>query len=406
MNKNRKFLLELLNCSIRKKKPSIENYKKINWDYIIAESKAHEIYPLIYPVIKEMESSHNLNKELKESWKRTTITTAIYFANQIPQLSRVFSKLNEEGIPVIALKGLILRYLYPTPDLRTMGDADILVHEEDLQKVETTLTEMGYIKTEDSTPAHIAFIHKKYSPIEVHWKLADTRYIKDVDSFEKDVWDNAKVKDIGDAQVLSLCPEDFLIHLCIHMAVHMRSGGFGLRQLCDLVLLIESEPSTIDWQYFTSKVKQYNIEKFTAAILGVCNLIFGLKVVPESYAIPTDRRQIKMLINDILDSGVFGMKSLDRVFGNNLLNAEVVFKEGNSNKMRSVINLICPPASTLSSNYSYAKQYKILTPVAWIHHFLSGIFNKEYNILEKLKFLTFSTSTFKKRNKLIKDLGL
>lgn len=406
MNKNREFLLMLLNCSIRKKKPWAVENKNINWTYIIAEAKAHEIYPLLYPVIKELDSSHALDKELKESWKRTTITTAIYFANQIPQWTRVFKKLGENRIPVIALKGLILRYLYPTPDLRTMGDADILVHEEDLHKVETILAEMGYIKTEDSTPAHIAFIHKKYSPIEVHWKLADTRYIKDIASFEKDVWNNTKAKNIGYAQVLSLCPEDFLIHLCLHMAVHMRSGGFGLRQLCDLVLLIESEVSTINWQYFTLKVKQYNIEKFTTAILGVCSLIFDLKAVPEFDAVPIDRRHIKMLLNDIFDSGVFGMKSLDRVFGNNLLNAEVVYNGEISNKMGSVINLIFPPVATLSDTYSYAKKYKILTPIAWIHHFFAGLFNKQYKLLEKLNFLIFSTSIFRKRNKLIKNLEL
>lgn len=406
MNKNREFLLMLLNYSIGKKKTISQKYKNINWKYIIEEAKAHEIYPLLFPAIKEISSVYPIENELKESWKRTTISTAIYFANQISQLNKVFKRLNEANIPVIALKGLILRDLYPAPDLRTMGDADILVHKEDLPKVQAKLIEMGYIKTEDSTPAHIAFAHRKYSPIEVHWKLSDTRYIDDVSSFEECVWDRAILKEIGDAHVLYLCPEDCLIHLCIHMAVHMCSGGFGLRQLCDLVLLIEKEESRINWPHFIFQVQQYNIQTFTTEIFSVCNLILDLKIAPEFIKIPTNKKYSKMLINDIFESGVFGMKSLDRVFGNNLLNADIVFKDAHSSKMNSVLHLICPPINTLSDTYSYAKRHRVLTPIAWIHHFLAGAFNKEYKLLEKINFLVFSTSTFRKRNKLLKDLEL
>ena len=119
-----------------------------------------------------------------------------------------------------------------------------------------------------------------------------------------------------------------------------------------------------------------------------------------------DKKYIKLLINDIFDSGVFGMRSMDRVFGNNLLNSNVLTHHENGGKMSSVINIICPPINTLSDTYSYAKNYKILTPIAWIHHFLAGMLNTEYTIFDKLKFLLFSTSTFKKRNKLIKNLKL
>jgi hypothetical protein len=265
---------------------------------------------------------------------------------------------------------------------------------------------MEYIETEDATPAHIAFVHKKYCPIEVHWTLADNRYLGNVSDFEKEVWHRPVEKKILNTSVLCLCPEDFLIHLCIHMAVHMRSGGFGLRQLFDLVLLVEKDGLQIDWSSFSIKIKQNGIEKFTSAIFSVCHTLFNLQIPMELINVSVDKRYVKMLIKDIFDSGVFGMKSLDRVFGNNLLNAEVVFKNKSSSKMSSVISLICPPVNTLSDDYSYAKKHKILAPAAWIHHFFSGIFRKEYTILDKLNFLLFSTITFKKRDALLKNLEL
>jgi hypothetical protein len=119
---NKKALIKLLNCAISKEKPLDLNYKEINWDYIISESQAHSIYPLLYPVIRD--------------------------------------------IPVIALKGLILRSLYPSPDLRTMGDADILIRQEYIGIVTSLLISMSYIQTGEATPAHIVFAHKYYSPIK------------------------------------------------------------------------------------------------------------------------------------------------------------------------------------------------------------------------------------------------
>ena len=260
MNKSQKILIKLLNCAIRKDKPLDITYKKINWNYIISESKEHSIYPLLYPVIKTISHPDAISSDLKEKWKQDTFNTAIYFAKQIIQISKLFKEFNKANIHVIALKGLILRKLYPRPDLRTMGDADILIHEEDIEKVKTLLIGMDYIQTKDATPAHIAFIHKYYSPIEVHWKLADTRYLNGVSHFENEIWKYAVTNEIGTTKVLSLCPEDFLMHLCIHMAVHMRSGGFGLRQLSDFVLLVENQGSSIDWESFSIRANDYGIK--------------------------------------------------------------------------------------------------------------------------------------------------
>ena len=406
MNKDQKTLIKLLNCAIRKEKLRCIDYKGINWDYIISESQEHNIYTLLYPVIRDLSPSDVISQDFKEKWKKHTFSTAIHINNQIVQMSKVFKEFNKEVIPVIALKGLILRNLYPYPDLRTMGDADVFIHKEDIEKASNILINMGYVESKEASAAHLFFSHKCYSPIELHWKLADTNFIKDTSQFESKVWTHSVTKSISDASVLCLGTEDFLMHLCLHMAVHMRSGGFGLRQLCDLLLLVEKEGPSIDWENFLVKIRTNGIEKFTTAIFNVCNILFGLQIPKELKNITFDETSIKMLLDDIFASGVFGHRSLDRIFGNNLLNAEVMYKEKNSSRILNILLIICPPIHSLSNSYSYAKKYKILTPIAWIQHFFAGLFNRDYNYFDKLKFLFFSTSTFKRRNELIKNLEL
>jgi hypothetical protein len=406
MNRKQKKLIELLNNAIHKKTSSDLNFKNVDWKYIIKESVEHNIYSLLYPVIKETSPSHSISNELKKKWKQDTFKTAIFCNCQITQMAKVFKKFNEQNIPVIALKGLILRNLYPAPDLRTMCDSDILIHEEDMKKVEVLLTEMDYKQVEDNSPIHTTFIHKYYNPIEVHFKVADSLFIHDISHFENNVWNCLVTKKFNDTTVLCFCTEDFLVHLCIHMATHMRYGGFGLRQFCDFVLLIEKEGSSIDWKSFNTKIKSNSIEKFTMAIFSVCNSLFNVHIPKELNNVSIDEKYIKMLIHDIFASGVYGGKSLDRIFGNAPITPNPKSENKSNIVMIKLINIIFPPINTLSSAYSYAKKYKILTPIAWIHHFFAGAFNKEYNVIDKIKIILFSDFTFKKRSKLIKGLGL
>lgn len=408
MNKNQETLINLLYLSIKNEKILDVKRKNINWDYIISESKRHVIYPLLFPVIKDIKTPSVINNAIKEQWTRDTFNTAIHFSNQYRQFSKVLKEFTNANIPVLVLKGMILRNYYPVPDLRTMSDADILIHQEDIENTKTLLTSMGYIEAEVDHPAHITFVHKNFNPIEVHWKLADSSYIGDISYFESHIWNNAVEEQVGGMPLLHLCNEDFLMHLCIHMAVHIRCGGFGLRQLCDLVLFLESEFTKINWKSFSVNIKRNGIEKFTATIFNACKRLFNMQLPDELKIIYISEKEIKMLINDIFDSGVFGKTSLDRVFANGLINTNIKpkIKTENTRRNRSVINIICPPVNSLSGSYTYAKKYKILTPIAWLHHFFAGMFNKDYTIFDKIDFLFLSTLTYKKRSKLIKNLEL
>ena len=42
-----------------------------------------------------------------------------------------------------------------------------------------------------------------------------------------------------------MCDEDLLVYLCIHMAKHFINSGFGIRQVCDVLLLVEQRSSLL-----------------------------------------------------------------------------------------------------------------------------------------------------------------
>lgn len=400
-------LIELLSAAIHERKIEINSVEKIKWKSIIEEAEAHNVKGLLYSAINKSECLKYVDKEILKQWKRDTLFTGVYQLEHIRQISKVLKVFNKENIPVIVLKGLVVREIYPKPELRSMSDADILVKKEDLNSIKKLLIDLGYTQS-GTTEAHIVFEHKDHYAIEVHWTLTDMRYFKGQPVFENQIWENTIKVNVGDSEALSLSFENLVIHLCIHMAVHSVSSGFGIRQLCDLVLLVEKKGSLIDWPSFLNKIKKCGIEKFTISLFLVCRQLFNMTIPQElNNIILVEEGILKLLINDIFSSGVYGTRSITRMFGNQL-----GYDLHNLNSLNSVsivkkfIMILFPPNKKLTDRYSYARKYNILIPIAWIHHLGIGVFKKEYSFISKIKFLVSTVYTSKRKNKLLQQLEL
>lgn len=400
-------LIQLLSAVIHERKVEIDSTEKIKWKSIIEEAEAHNVKGLLYSAINKSEYLKYVEKESLEQWKRYTLFSGVSQIEHIRQISKVLKVFNKENIPLIVLKGLVVREFYPKPELRTMTDADVLVKKEDLDRIKKILKDLGYIES-GATEAHIVFEHEAHYAIEVHWTLTDRGYFKGQPVFENQIWENTMKVKVGDSEALSLSFEDLAVHLCIHMAVHSVSSGFGIRQLCDLVLLVEIKGHLIDWSSFLNKIKKCEIEKFTMSIFSVCRQLFNMTIPQELNNIKlVEKELLKLLIKDIFSSGVYGERSLSRMFGAYLYNNYPNLDSHNSvGIVKGFIMLLFPSKNKLSDRYSYAKKNIILLPIAWIHHFVRGIFNEEYSFLSKIKFLVSTVYTSKRKNKLLHQLEL
>lgn len=410
MNSTQSQLIELLSSAMHETKMEIDSVKKVKWKSIIKESEAHNVKGLVYSAINKSEYLKYIKKESLEQWKRDTLFTGVYQIQHIREISKVLKVFNKENIPVLVLKGLVVREFYPKPELRTMGDADVLVKKEDLSRIKKLLKDLGYSELRDleNHGAHIVFVHNNHFPIEVHWVLTNKDYFRGEPVFENQIWENAIKVKVGESDALSLSFEDLAVHLCIHMAVHSVASGFGIRQLCDLVLLVEKKGHLIDWSSFQNKVKECGIEKFTISLFLICGQLFKMAIPQELNDIKLVEEQLlKLLINDIFSSGVHGARSTSGMFGTSLAHSSPNLDSLDSvGTVKRFIMLLFPPNNKLSDRYSYAKKNTILLPIAWIHHFGRGIFNKEYSFLNKIKFLVSTVYTSKRKNKLLHQLEL
>ena len=133
----------------------------------------------------------------------------------------------EAQVPYAFFKGCELRDLYPTPELRTMGDVDVLVRDEDMARTAAVLRELGYRKEEGGSAVWV--LKKDRFSYEVHRRLAFGTYWNKVDY--EGYFASAFPRLVpGEGSRRFFSPEDHFVFLCFHLAKHLNSSGAGIRR--------------------------------------------------------------------------------------------------------------------------------------------------------------------------------
>lgn len=298
--------------------------------------------------------------------------------------------LNEAAIEAIALKGLVIRNLYPISELRTMVDADLLVKSQDLQKAREIILKEGYTEIKTEAEHHLIFKHEKYMNIEIHWKLSNDEYFKKELSFEKEIWKNAVKKDIAGEKCLSLCNEDMIVYLCAHMATHIAYTGFKLRQICDLVLLIEKEGKGINWKKVVEISKSSELEKIVYTLFELSHRLFKITIPQEIEELSTADEETLKFLTEYAFTG----KSPE------------VEKEILTNTLKGYIPILFPTKSNIPEEYSYGKRNSFLLPVAWAHRIGTKFLKYNGTMIKKIGQMNKSADMQGKKRNILKKLEL
>ena len=369
MNKDKKQLVDLLNSVINNESPKLQYDKNTNWQEIREISEKHRVDGLVYTAIKNS-LADTIEPGFFREWEKDTFQKSLTMHNLVIIITKSLKLLQDNDIELILLKGLAVRSFYPYPDLRTMSDADILVHKKDLEKIDSLLKQSGYDEY-GRTEHHITYVSKCRATIEVHWSL-DKHFIKGKEYILSDnIWDKLVDVQLCGINFKSLSYEDLITHLSFHMACHMADSGFGIRQLIDLVLVVNGKGKEIDWQIYFQNIKKSGIDKFSIAIFNVANFLFSMKVPKEikgEYKINTE--QTKIIADEILRFGVYGNKEEGNI------NNKLAYNTAGGSKsvtIKRVMSIIFPNMDKLSELYPYVNNSKLLLPIAYISRIISLI---------------------------------
>lgn len=251
--------------------------------YRIGERQS--IRSMIYRAFNQTEVSPLIIEKYKNAW----LVDTQQFILQHDALGKICAVLNEAEISFIPLKGAVLRDLYPSPELRTCCDIDILVQEDKLEKAVKAI-EAGTDFRMEKQSYHDVSMNNSHVHLELHFSINED--MENVDRLLEKVW-NYSENDGGNRYKLT--PEFQIFHVIAHMSYHMLHGGIGIRSFLDLWLL--RTKTKYDETLVRQFCKECSILTFYEKCCELVDAWMGGKDTPED---------ILVFEEYVLNGGVFG----------------------------------------------------------------------------------------------------
>jgi hypothetical protein len=374
MDNSQRIICELLSCAIHNRKASPELISSADWNRVFHLAELHSVIPLVYSAL----DNATANTCVPHEYRDTFFKSSCLQIQALNVMETVIRKLVFRGIPVIAMKGLVLRELYPIPETRTMSDFDLCVKDKDFQSAAELIMEMGFRINGPGVQVHIQLIRENVI-IELHRQPFDDERKDIPEAYVDGLWQRAVPVKVCAQPVLTFCENDTILYLLLHMNGHYNEGGFGVRQLCDFVLFAETNNNKIDWDKLYEKVKELHISRFTALVFNSCQRLLGYKLpecLKDKLALE-DEAHLELFINDIFSGGTFGASS-DVRYASNRISGKLKYKEyKGAGAVIGLISFLFPARERLGEKYMYAKRYPVLLPLAWVHRWFYNIFNRQ-----------------------------
>lgn len=275
--------------------------------------------------------------------------------NRCVDFETLSANFTEHGIAHMPVKGYYLRKLYPTQELRTFGDIDLLIHPEDRQKVHDLMLSLGYTVKQDWEPTYSYIKDAEY--YEIHTNLMDGNLDgrTDLQAYFDAAWAHA-VPDDG----LRFRPEDdfhFIYTVC-HLAKHLYGGGAGLRMYLDVALYVKHKDDSLHWQAIVGEFAVLHLADFFYTVMNACRVWFGTKTIcplPEP-----DTEALDRLLSYTLDSDLFGHSRDHAII--ELRNE----KDEAPSRSRVLRKMLFPSAAEIEPRYTFLQNRHWLLPLAWL----------------------------------------
>ncbi len=281
---------------------------------------------------------------------------------QMYAVREILAEFDKANIDYMPLKGTLLKSLYRKPEMRSMGDADILIKTEQHPEIEPIMSGLGFTPVVESNHE---FIWKKPGVnIELHKRLIPS-YNKDYYAYFGDGWRLAKVKE---GTRYSMTDEDQMIYLFTHYAKHYRDAGIGIRHIVDLWVYRKNKPF-LDEEYIKKELERLKLFDFYTNTNKTLAVWFEGK---------EEDGVSDFITRIIFNSGVYGTREAK------ILSEAVKLSKSHGSaenvQKSKYIRLIFPKFTDMSQKYTVLKKAPYLLPFFWVGRIFSVLLFKRDKI--------------------------
>lgn len=277
---------------------------------------------------------------------------------QMADVARICQAFEQNRIDYMPLKGCNMKLLYPNHELRVMGDADILIRNEQYEAIRCTMEQLGFQEKQETD--HELVWESKALYLELHKRLIP-KTNEDYYRYYHDGWKLAR-KQQGCRYAMT--DEDQFVYLFTHFAKHYRNGGVGCRHVVDLWVYLRTHPE-LDEGYVEKELATLQLYEFYQNIRQLLKVWF--------YEAPWDE-MTEFMTRVIFANGNWGDAKT------HVLAEFVRSKKGNNSaqkgKLRWLASRIFPPSRELAYQYPVLKKWPVLLPAVWIWRCFHVIFRR------------------------------
>lgn len=371
--------LQALRASLQKKTVDWEEtLTQEQWNQLFAVASAHRVLPMIYEAVVRSPAAQKAEPQIFMTAKRQTMQSVMLQTVKTHAFLQLLSVLVSAGVTPVVVKGIVCRELYPDPDYRMSGDEDVLIPEDQFALCHETMLAYGMEladPAQDLDAYEVSYVQKEsHLHIELHKQLfpPESDVYGELNIFFEGVHDRSMIQTLQGVPVPTMDHTDHLFYLICHSFKHFLHSGFGIRQVCDICLYANAFGAQVDWQRIRNQCEAIHGDLFAAALfrIGEKHLTFQ----PEKACYPEIWRTLAVdetaMLEDLLDSGVFGASSMSRKHSSNITLHAVSSRKQGKKAGRGVLKTIFPSAKDLSGRYPYLKEKTYLLPLAWTDRIL------------------------------------
>ena len=284
-------------------KPSFEN---VDWSSLLAEAKKQAVFPLVFSCVEDelrqaLSAQEFLAYEQRNAGFYSSAIRSRYDHDCVHKL------LTQHGVPYVILKGQATARYYPDPYCRSMGDVDVLVEPDNLDKVGSLLTAEGFREEEGSWrhPFHRTYLRHK-TEVEVHWAVPGlpSEENEALKRCLSGILTDAVLVEEDDCSFLMPSPFHHGLILLLHTLSHQLRDGIGLRHLCDWLVFEDSFSDEAFRSLFQKPLQEIGLWTFAQVLTSVGIRFFGC--APKAWCAGADDQLCEDYLMDIASSGNFG----------------------------------------------------------------------------------------------------
>lgn len=389
MTKIQTTVITLLRSALTGQKLSLPT--EVDYDRLLRISTKHKINGLI------CEGLYNCGVSVTNGPAQRIFTAACAEANisdiQLSELSLIYRRFDSKGIDYMPLKGALLKGFYPKPELRTMGDADILIRVDQYDQIAPLMSSLGYSELLESDHEIVWDKHDALC-LELHKRLIPS-YNKDYYAYYGEGWKFAKPIKRPDGQSTSqyeMSDEDQFVYLFTHFAKHYRDAGIGIRHLLDLYVY-EYTHRNMDGEYIRGQLQMLRLDRFYDNVECVIRAWFCDENVGdndcenlESGEAKTDNateEKVDFITDVIFNSGAYGTFKAQVL--SNAVKKSDPSESAKGAKKSVILRTVFPTASSLENRYKFLRKAPILLPIAWAARWSNVLLHKRNSIRNRSK---------------------